>query len=432
MVSIDPERLRQRINADPEFRLLSRYWDCALVLDLGESRLRFEIHRGEVTELASGTDDRPYDIRIAAPEAEWKELLATIPRPGYQAIPSTDRGAFTVEGDRLAMLFPYFGAVRCIVDELRGLVSGPAPQQRVPDVDRKFDSAIGRYVYIRIDGVQYRVYFEEAGSGVPIVLQHTAGADGRQWRHVLENPDFQQKFRMISYDLPYHGKSLPPTGLRWWEQEYKLTKDFLMKTVVELGHALELERPVYMGCSIGGHLAPDLAYYYPDEFRAVIGVNAGIYTPSATTETLESWSHPRVSNLWKAISMLGPMSPVSPEPYRRETVWGYSQGAPPVFTGDIYYYGKDHNLTGLAPSIDTSKVDMYLLTGEYDPLNTPEGTPELARQVRGSKFELMEGVGHFGASENPERFMGFLRPVLDEIYAKSPEAARREAAAPVG
>ncbi|MBM4297762.1 MAG: alpha/beta hydrolase, partial [Deltaproteobacteria bacterium] len=31
----------------------------------------------------------------------------------------------------------------------------------------------GRYVYLNIEGVEYRVYFEEAGSGIPLICQHT-------------------------------------------------------------------------------------------------------------------------------------------------------------------------------------------------------------------------------------------------------------------
>ena len=417
MLKIDAAVARERINANPEFRLVARDWNCVLALDLGGSALRFVIRDGCIAE-ASSARDRSADLRITASEDYWRELLRAVPKPGYQALPWGDRGGFRIEGDHVGGLFPYFGALRCIVQGLRELHSGPSPAQPLPDVDRRFDDAVGRYAYIRVDGVQYRVYFEESGRGIPILLQHTAGSDGRQWRHLLEDRELQQNFRMIAYDLPYHGKSLPPTGVRWWEQEYRLTRDFLMDTVLALAEALGLERPVYMGCSIGGHLAPDLAYYHPDAFRAVIGVNAGIYTP-VDSEVATSWAHPRIGNQWKASAMLSPMSPTSPEAYRRETVWMYSQGAPPVFTGDIHYYGGEHDLTGLAAKIDTARIPMYLLTGEYDPLNTPDGTAELARQVRGAKFQLVEGMGHFGASENPEQFIKALRPVLDEIRASS-------------
>jgi pimeloyl-ACP methyl ester carboxylesterase len=117
--------------------------------------------------------------------------------------------------------------------------------------------------------------------------------------------------------------------------------------------------------------------------------------------------------------MLGVMSPTSPEAYRRETAWVYSQGGPPVFKGDIYYYSIDHNLTAeQARRIDTAKVGVYLLTGEYDPLNTEFGTPALAREIPGATYRLIPGAGHFGPSENAEDFKAALGPVLAEIAEK--------------
>ena len=34
---------------------------------------------------------------------------------------------------------------------------------------------VGRYVHVEIDGVPNRIYFEEAGTGIPLVCLHTAG-----------------------------------------------------------------------------------------------------------------------------------------------------------------------------------------------------------------------------------------------------------------
>ena len=46
----------------------------------------------------------------------------------------------------------------------------------------RFDQSTGRYIYLEINGIEYRTYFEESGTGdIGILLQHTAGADGRQW-----------------------------------------------------------------------------------------------------------------------------------------------------------------------------------------------------------------------------------------------------------
>lgn len=279
----------------------------------------------------------------------------------------------------------------------------------------RFDRATGRYVHLEIDAVAYRVYFEEHGDGIPLLLQHTAGGDGRQWRHVLEDERLAGTFRMIAYDLPYHGKSLPPSDVAWWTREYRLTKDFLMRVPLTLARELGLERPVYMGSSIGGHLAVDLALYHPDAFRAVVGLEAALQTPGGWTDI---WHHPRISNEFKASVMYGLMSPTSPESNRRETAWVYSQGAPPVFKGDLWYFSVDHDLTADAHRIDTSRVAVYLLTGEYDWAATPEMGAALADRIPGASFRTMTGLGHFPMSENPEAFLGFVRPVLAEIAAR--------------
>jgi len=286
----------------------------------------------------------------------------------------------------------------------------------------RFDKSVGRYVYLTIDSVEYRVYFEESGAGIPMLLQHTAGADARQWRHLLEDSQVCRHFRMIAYDLPYHGKSLPPTGVEWWKQEYRLTRDFLMKVPVTLSRVLGLRRPVYMGSSIGGHLAADLALNYPREFRAVIGLEAALATPGGFDDR---FYHPRISNDFKVSLMYGLMSPSSPEKFRRETIWVYSQGAPPVFKGDLYYYSVDHDLTETADRIDTSKVPVYLLTGEYDYASTPAMSKELADRINGAKYQTMERLGHFPMSEDPERFREYVIPVLDEIRRASTVRPRR-------
>lgn len=279
----------------------------------------------------------------------------------------------------------------------------------------RFDTAAGRYIYLTIDEVEYRVYFEEAGSGMPLLLQHTAGADGRQWRHLLEDPALQTHFRMIAYDLPYHARSLPPPDIEWWARPYQLTRAFLMQVPVTLSRELELERPVFMGCSIGGHLAADLACYYPGVFRAVIALEGAVHT--AARRDLSLLDHPRVSNDYRASIMYGITSPSSPEAHRRETAWIYSQGAPAVFKGDLHYYTVEHDLTGQAGSIDTTRTALYVLTGEYDWSSTPAMGEALVAAIPGATFRMMPGLGHFPMCEDPVRFRTYILPVLDEIRA---------------
>jgi len=39
----------------------------------------------------------------------------------------------------------------------------------------KTDAIVGRYIHLTIEDVDYRVYFEESGSGIPLICQHGGG-----------------------------------------------------------------------------------------------------------------------------------------------------------------------------------------------------------------------------------------------------------------
>jgi pimeloyl-ACP methyl ester carboxylesterase len=66
--------------------------------------------------------------------------------------------------------------------------------------------------------------------------------------------------------------------------------------------------------------------------------------------------------------------------------------------------------------IDTAVCPLYLLTGEYDYSASPRDTQAVAERVEGAKVTIMKGLGHFPMSENPEAFLGYLKPVLREIH----------------
>ena len=283
-----------------------------------------------------------------------------------------------------------------------------------------FANRIGRYLDLEVQGVSYEVYFESSGNpdGIPLVLQHTAGSDGRQWRHLLEDAAVGRDFRMLAYDLPYHAKSVPPTSIEWWKQEYKLTKSFLLDFVTAFVGELQLEDPVYMGSSIGGHLALDLALHRPGLFQAVIGLESAIKSDPGNLDLLD---HPEINNGYKSELMIGLTAPQAPEAFRREVGWCYSQGAPRVFKGDLHYWGTDHDMGATAADIDTSETRVFLLTGEYDAATPPALSAAVAAQIKGATFQTMKGLGHFPMSEDPERFRGYIEPVLAKIVGDQSE-----------
>ena len=402
-----------RCTQDGEFQLARRYWRGGLRLRIGNQEIGLRLEDG----VLSGGVPAP-GLGVVAFGGEpgvWEQIIEANPARFYNdAMSNVSSGkGLAIEGDPLAHAQYYAAAMRAI-ELLRPETAEASPLAREQGAAGRFDAPVGRYVHLDLQGHDHRIYFEEAGEGIPILLQHTAGCHGSQWRHLFEFPEITSRFRLIAYDLPYHGKSIPPVSKAWWAQTYHLQGEFLRSIPLALCEALELDRPVFMGCSVGGLLALDLAAHHPDRFRSVISLEGALHVGGGLDQVGLLW-HPQISNEYKARLMDGLMAPTSPIAYRKETSFVYASGWPPVFLGDLYYYLEEYDLRETAGSIDTNAVGVHILSGEYDYSSTLEMGRAAHAAIEGSTFTEMIGVGHFPMSENPEAFVGYLRPILDLI-----------------
>jgi pimeloyl-ACP methyl ester carboxylesterase len=282
-------------------------------------------------------------------------------------------------------------------------------------VSAVFEPIVGRYLTLQLLGRPHRLYVEEAGQGIPLLCLHTAGADTRQWRGLMNDPALTRDYRVIAFDMPWHGKSSPPAG--WQTEEYRLTAADYSAMTLAVADALALEKPVVIGCSIGGRIALVFAIERPERFRAIIGLQSG-----ATIDPyyeLNWLHHPAVhGGEASAAYVSGLMAPTSPDADRWETLWHYMQGGPGIFKGDLYFYrGADGDIRDRLAEIDTRRCPLYLLTGEYDYSVSPQDTQAAAERIPGVKFSVMPKLGHFPMSENPTLFLSYLKPVLAEIKA---------------
>jgi pimeloyl-ACP methyl ester carboxylesterase len=280
----------------------------------------------------------------------------------------------------------------------------------------EYESIVGRYLRLDLGGRRHRLYVEEAGQGIPLVCLHTAGSDNRQWRHLLNDAEITRHFRVLAFDMPWHGKSLPPAG--WQDEEYRLTTQGYIDLVMTFVQTLGLERPVVMGCSIGGKIVLELARLHAPAFRALIGLESADYQAPWYDDT--GWLHrPDVHGGEVSGAMMsGLIAPQSPSETRWDTLWMYMQGGPGVFKGDLYFYRADGDFRDRVSQIDTSRCPLYLLTGEYDFSCTPADTERTAAKIKGARVTTMREIGHFPMSENPAQFRRYIAPVLEEIRAK--------------
>jgi pimeloyl-ACP methyl ester carboxylesterase len=267
---------------------------------------------------------------------------------------------------------------------------------------------VGRYVNLQVGDASHRVYFEEAGQGTPLLCLHTAGADSRQYRHLMTDEAITRQYRVVAFDMPYHGRSNPPD--RWWLKKYVLTAADYLACIRAVWKALELDRPVVLGCSMGGAIVLRLAVEYPRELRGIIGLESSAFAPGRYNDFLH---HPAIHGSELAATYTyGLCAPQSPESNARENWWYYSQAGPGVYAGGVHFYSNDWDGREDIKRIDTSICKVSLLTGEYDYSCTPDMTRQVAAAIPGSRLVIMTGIGHFPMIENYPKFREFLLPEL--------------------
>ena len=409
------ERIPDLVNADADLVRRGRFLSTTFLIEIGDKGYLVKIIEGRIVSVTPGPFVTPnYSFALRAPRDEWETVLdrAAAARP-----PRHFRAVQARQADNRRRPAPvhaepalHQGCAGFAAQAAGGGQSDAAP--KAPSAaSPRFEPIVGRYLNFELLGRPHRLYIEEAGQGIPLLCLHTAGSDGRQYRGLLNDKRITDHFRVIVFDMPWHGKSSPPEGYQ--NEEYKLTSRDYVRMVLEISDALQLDRPVVMGCSIGGRIVLYLAHQHPERFRAIIGLETAAHVaPYYDVEWLHRGDVHGGEVSTGVVS--GLVAPTAPDNHRWETLWHYLMSGPGVFKGDLHFYKVDGDIRAKVDEIDGRKTPLYLLTGEYDYSCTSEGTLDVAKRT-GAEAVIMKGLGHFPMSEDPPKFISYLLPVLEKI-----------------
>ena len=372
----------------------------------------FAFTNGRATDLPG----RPA-FTLAAPASVWAKFLARVPPRHHHALFAMLARVpdVTLRGDQLAFM-QHCHVVRRVLEIGRWLALGEhLPVPAVLNPRRNLPTApppvSGGYVPVTARGVAYQIYFETAGTGRDLLCLHTAGADLRQFHRLMADPRLTERHRLVAFDLPWHGRSPPPSGAvhGGWRLDTDLYVDLIMGFVAAAG----LDRPIVLGASMSGEICLELAHRHPDAFTAIIACEACERIERRQTPYS---AHPQVNQGYFVPEWIrGLIAPQSPAECAEEIVWHYAQGGPAVFYGDIEFYAGDWDARERVGRIDTNRCPLFMLTGEYDYSCTIEASAATAAKIRGVRFQAMPGMGHFPFAENPGLFAEYLLPILDEF-----------------
>ncbi len=382
--------------------------------------LTLQFTDGKLGGIRAGADAADFTLR--APARVWELFLQALPPAPFHHVLAMKMRVpeFSVAGDEHKLL-QFAHLVRRSLELARWVANGrvaaalrPEGPVAAPPAAGSVEPIAGRYASIEIEGRRHRIYFEQAGSGRDLLFLHTAGSDTRQFHRLMNDAGLLRDWRMSAFDLPWHGKSLPPEG--GLPGEWSLNTDRYVACIDAAIRTLGLQRPVLMGSSMGGQICLEMALRHADALGGVIACEAcdkitGREVPFARHALYnQSLAVPE----W----IYGLMSPSTPRARAIEIWWEYSQGGFGVFYGDIEFYAHDWDARERVARIDTRRCPVIMLTGEYDFSCTPEASQATAAKIPGAEFQMMKGLGHFPMTENPEAFLNYLRPALARLRSR--------------
>lgn len=406
--------LQSAARADAELGAFATSADCRFRLVAGERTAEFAFVSGMPVAVSDVRSDNAI-FGLEAPAEVWAKFFSFPPPAPYHGIYAMKMRVpeFKVTGSELA-LAQYMHLVRRVL-ELGRAVLNPLPEKKAPAPKAGTKESIrGGYVWVELEGRPNRIYYEEAGAGRDLLLLHTAGSDARQFYKLMNDAGLAAEWRMVAFDLPWHGKSLPPEGapLGAWE----LTTERYVTAIEAVIAALGLRRPVLLGSSMAGQICLEMALRWGERLGGVIACEA---SDQIVGREVPWTRHPQVNEAAFVPEWVhGLIAPQSPPERAREIWWEYSQGGYGVFWGDIRFYGREWDARERVGRIDTRLCPVLMLTGEYDYSCTPEISRATAAKIPGAEFQVMRGMGHFPMAENPQLFLEYLRPALEKLRGR--------------
>jgi pimeloyl-ACP methyl ester carboxylesterase len=266
------------------------------------------------------------------------------------------------------------------------------------------------------------LYYEEQGSGYPLLLIMGLAADSQAW--LFQVPDLARHYRTISFDNRGVGRSSKPSG--------PYTIDAMADEAAGLLDVLEIERAHVVGVSMGGMIAQELVLRHPSRVR-------GLVLACTFPEPDAHIHRTREQSLTELGGSVGPEGQVQLDVSKIDPMMVFQNLMPRVFTpaflmtdlpklmqlfGGALQWGfsMDAILAQVGATMGHRTTDRLhqitaptlVITGDADLLIPPANSDILAREIPNARLVKVPGGSHGFNFETPEVFN---REVLTFLHA---------------
>src|SRR5215468_11553968 len=112
-----------------------------------------------------------------------------------------------------------------------------------------------------------KLYYEDSGSGIPIVFVHEFAGDYRSWEPQVRY--FARGYRCITYNA----RGYPPSDVPAEGERY--SQDRARDDIRAVLDALKIDKAHIVGLSMGGFAALHFGFTYPDRARSLVIAGCG-------------------------------------------------------------------------------------------------------------------------------------------------------------
>ncbi len=256
------------------------------------------------------------------------------------------------------------------------------------------------------------LYYEEAGSGPPLLLLNHEGGTTLDWVSLL--PALTDRFRVVTFDARGSRRSSAPPG----PYTTRLLADDAAAMLDHVGAA----RAHVVGLSLGGMIAQELALAYPERIDRLVLV--ATHARPASPALWDAWTTFFVQAqergldragvvLWFLAWMFTPVFMARHEQVQEAvTQWQDDPlQAPAHGRAAQGTAARDHDALERLPLI---AVPTLVVVGDQDILTPVANARELAEGIPGARLQVLEEGGHLALFECQAAFTDALLAFLND------------------
>ena len=256
------------------------------------------------------------------------------------------------------------------------------------------------------DGTKLAVFDAGPQTAPPILLIHGWSQHHLSWAHQLGSP-LAQQFRLIAPDLREHGASDKPDTAEAYDHSKPWAAD-----IASIIAALQLDRPVLVGWSMGGWVVQDyLRHFGADAITGVMlvgsSITTGAHAPadapdrrSADPDVVAAgmYSDNQAENLSATLAFVEACFAEPPKPHDLAYMVGFNMLVPPHIRAACRKRDEDYRPLWASLDLPTSVV-----WGVRERLCVPPLMQELRQHIPSAQVLAYNNCGHAPFWEDPQR-----------------------------